>query len=412
MNIKVYFAAALISMLAVSCNNNDDPKPTPPTPGVGTANCILFATAVTNPEGNSGSVYLQAVPDLQPTEYDNKNGIPTGFGATPIALPNGHIYSFPDYMGNSKAELQQYVVVDGNRLVRKGGMLIPGGASACNVVEKDAGKAYLSCQGLGIIIVFNPTTMKEIKRIDLSMLSHKDTRVSPSAMIIRDGLLYVGLSQFDSQWMPTENSIELALIDTEKDEYVKTIKNELLGVSVPTRPMDSNSIFMDENQDIYINCIGSFGMKPDFPGGIVRIKKGQTEIDPNFCIRMDQTKIEGLSTEYAEFLGKVCYDSNGQLYAYANSNKLDPEGMSNPYTIMSNCPVIIDLKAKTIKKIEGLPISNPQGIAIGKYKNLIVFGSANRKYNGLYTYNPATQEAAGPIVKVQGWPSFFHSYVK
>lgn len=64
-----------------------------------------------------------------------RNSVPTGFGALPIALDNGHIYSFPDYMGSSKAELKLYKMGPNNKLVLQGTMGIPEGAAACNVVE-------------------------------------------------------------------------------------------------------------------------------------------------------------------------------------------------------------------------------------------------------------------------------------
>ena len=96
MKIKNLLPAMLLAVSVISCDDNDAQKPiTPPTTEPGS---ILFATSVTNAEGNSGSVYLQAISNLDPATYDNKNSVPTGFGALPIALDNGHIYSFPDYM--------------------------------------------------------------------------------------------------------------------------------------------------------------------------------------------------------------------------------------------------------------------------------------------------------------------------
>ena len=75
-------------------------------------------------------------------------------------------------------------------------------------------------------------------------------------------------------------------------------------------------------------------------------------------------------------------------------------------------PVVVDLKQKTMETIKGMDISNPQGIAISKYKNLIVFGSSNKKANGFYTYDPTTKKVAGPIMQVKGNPSFFHSFAE
>ena len=59
-----------------------------------------------------------------------------------------------------------------------------------------------------------------------------------------------------------------------------------------------------------------------------------------------------------------------------------------------------------------MEISNPHGIAIGRHKGLIVFGSANKKANGFYTYDPATKQVAGPVMRVTGNPCYFHSFAK
>lgn len=408
---KNIFALAAMMALACACSN-DDSTTTQDNNNEGDFTGVIFATSITNPDGSSGSVYLQSLGDMTPGTYDNSNAIPFGFGGTPIVAPSGNIYTFPDYMGNSKAEILRYNLDAKGNWVKKGALAIPAGSAAANIVELNSEKAYVSMQGIGIVMAFNPTTMTKIADIDLNALSQPNTNVSPGAMVIRDGKLFVGLNQMNAQWMPEKNTIELAMIDTQTDKLEKHIVNESIGFCFATRPIEPNSIFVDENEDIYVNCIGSFGYIPGFRGGIVRIKKGQTDIDPDYAIAFDQTVVEGLSTQYADFLAAVCYGGDGKLYAYANSNALDPNAMSNPYLSMTNMPVIVDLKTKTIKVIEGMEISNPHTMAIGLHKGLVVFGSANTKANGFYTYDPKTQKVEGPVLSVQGNPCFFHSFAK
>ncbi len=399
-------------MLTLFCACSDDDSTQSGEQKEGNFKGIVFATSITNPDGSSGSAYIQSLPDFLPGDYDNRNALPLGFGITPVITESGNIYTFPDYMGNSKVEILRYNIdADGN-WIKKGALAIPADASACSVVELNSEKAYVTLQGLGIITVFNPTTMTKITDIDLNGLRQPNTNVSPAVMLIRDGKLFVGLNQMNSQWMPEQNTIELAVIDTNTDKLEKHIVNSSIGFCFATRPVDHNSIFMDERGDIYINCIGSFGYIPQMRGGIVRIKKGETEIDKDYFIAFDQTEVSGLSTHHADFLSVVLYGGNGVLYAYANSNALDPNAMANPYLSMTDIPVVIDLKAKTIKVIEGMEISNPHVTAIGHYKDLIVFGSANKKANGFYTYNPKTQQVEGPVMRVQGNPCFFYSFEK
>ena len=411
--LKSILSAVVLAALFSACSGNDDPTPAPkPTPGEKEFHGVVFATGITNPDGNSGNVYLQALPSFLPGTYDNKNGIPCGFGSTPIVTESGNVYTFPDYMGNTKAEINRYRIMNDGTWKKEGALSIPAGAAACNIVEASSEKAYVSLQGIGVVMVFNPTTMTKIADIDLNNLKQSDTRVAPAAMIIRDGKLFVGLNQMNAQYMPTRNNIELAMIDVKTDKVEKHIVNTTLGLCFATRPIDPGSIFMDENKDIYINCIGSFGFIPGLNGGIVRIKNGSTEIDPDFLIRLDKTEVAGLSTHHADYISTMCYDHNGLLYAYVSSNGLDANAMTNPYVAMTNVPVVIDLKQKTMTLINGMEISNPQGIAVAKHKNLIVFGSANKKATGFYTYNPDTKEVAGPILQVKGNPCFFHSFEK
>jgi len=312
-------------------------------------------------------------------------------------------------MGNSRAAIVRYVPNAKGELVEKGKLQISAGAQACNVVEVNAEKAYVSCQGTGKIVVFNPTTMKQVKEIDLNSYAQKGLNVAPATMIVRDADLFVGLSQRDANWMPTKASAELVVIDTKADEVKKHITNTTLGLSTATRPIDPKSIFMDENKDIYINCIGSFGMNPQLPGGIIRIKNGSTDIDPDYSFKFNEVKVEGLEGGYGTFLGTVCYMAKGKLYAYINAPQLDPNA-KNPYLTIAYCPVEIDLYNKTITKIESVGYSNPHACAVAKYGDKVVFGVTNKTQSGFFSYDPATKKAEGPILKVTGNPIFFYSY--
>lgn len=407
---SLLLAASALMALATACSNNDEP--TPVVPEQGDFKGIIFATAVTNPEGNSGVSYVQTLDDLKAGTIDNRNAIPTGFGVMPIVVPSGNVYAFPDYMGQTKAEVTRYTVDGKGQLIKKGALSIPAAAAASNIVELNSEKAYLTLQTLGKVRVFNPTTMTLIQDIDLNALAQEGCKVSPAAMIIRDGKLFVGLNQMNANYMPQKNQVELAMIDTKTDKLEKHIVSDVHGLSFATRPIDPNSIFMDEQKDIYINCMGAFGFMPQFPGGLVRIKNGATDIDPDYCIALNQTPVAGLSVSHADCFFSVCYGGNGKLYAYGSAYALDPNAADSPYTSMTAFPVEVDLNAKSIQLLSGLEIGNPQGIAIAKHKGSIVFGSSNKKANGFYTYNPTTKKFEGEVMHVKGFPGFFHSFSK
>ena len=405
MKIKHLFLMAALATTFVACDKEDDEN-------TSASGKILFSTTVTNPSGDSGSGYLQAVGSLEGgIHYDNSNALPLGFGSYPCVCKSGSIYVFPDYMGGTELKLRRYVLNDANQLELKGSMALPANSSAAIVVEASDTKAYVCCQSLDLIVVFNPTTMTEISRIDVSSLRNEGVSAYPGALYIRDGILYVALEQFNSQWMPVENALEMALYNVADDSFIKRIRSTAVGLSAPTRPVDNQSIFEDENGDIYINCVGSFGYIPGLDAGVARIKKGETEFDESYCINLSKTKVSGLSCDYLNCMMMCRYTGNGKMYAYGFAMGLDPTN-TNTYIARTGVGVIVDLYNQSIKVIEGLPHSNGHGVAMGRHKSKMVYGSANDDYNGFSTVDLETGAVESKVATVDGFPSFFYSFEK
>lgn len=405
MKFKHSLFLAALAVLSAACTSDDDNVTNNYASGK-----ILFSTTVTNPSGDSGSGYLQAVSSLENgVNYTNSNAIPLGFGSYPCVCQSGSIYVFPDYMGGTELKLKRFVLNANNQLELKGSMSLPANSSAAIVVEASTDKAYVSCQSLDLIIAFNPQTMQEISRIDLSTLRNEGVAAYPGALYIRDGILYVALEQYNAQWMPTENALEVALYNVSDDKLIKKIRNTSLELCGPSRPIDNQSIFEDENGDLYINCTGSFGYIPGLNSGIARIKKGQTEFDESYSINFSETKVSGLSCDYVNVLLMCRYAGNGKLFAYGHAPALDPTN-TNTYTARTCIPVLIDIYNKNIKVIEGLPLSNGHGVAMGRHGNKMIYGSANSEYNGFSAVDISTGQIDTKIATVEGFPSFFYSF--
>jgi hypothetical protein len=407
MNFKHLFLVALLAVSFTACDSDDDNNKGNETPALGR---ILFSTTVTNPSGDSGSGYLQAVGKLEGgVNYNNYNAIPLGFGSYPCVCKSGNIYVFPDYNGGTELKLRRYNLNADNQLELKGSMALPANSGAAIVVEVSTEKAYVCCQSLDLLIAFNPETMTELSRIDVSNLRNEGVAAYPAALYIRDGILYVALEQYNAQWMPNENALEMALYKVSDDTFIKRIRNTSLGLCGPTRPVDNQSIFEDENGDLYVNCTGSFGYIPGLNSGIARIKKGQTEFDESYCINFAETQVAGLSCNYVNVLMMCRYTGGGKMYAYGFAPALDPTN-TNTYTARIGVPLLVDLYNKTVKVIEGLPLSNGHGVAMGRHGNKMVYGSANNEYNGFSTIDITTGEIETKVATVEGYPSFFYSF--
>lgn len=385
------FALALVAM--PSCD-----KDTPSTPETAGGR-FLITTNVGNADGASGVSYFQTVEKME-GYIDNSQARPAGFGVPPIVIGQ-HIFVLPDYMGSTKSVLTHYVTDKKGNLSERGTLALPANSGASNIVLASEEKAYLSMQNIGIVMEFNPTTMQKVRDIDLNALAQPEVRVAPGAMVVRDGLLFVGLNQFDSQWMPRLKQAEVAIIDTKAGKLLKKIVEAKHQLSFATRPIDAHSIFVNPKDGaIYLNCMGSFGFKPGFDGGILRIKKGETEFDADYALNIAQAKVENFN-HTLNYLATVRLGSDGKLYAMVASYELDAS--ANPYLAKVMVPVCIDLEKRTVTYIPGVKPSNGLA-AVAEANGKIYFGVSNADDNGFYAYDLATQKITGLALRVQGFP--------
>ena len=386
------FALALVAM--PSCD-----KDTPSTPETAGGR-FLITTNVGNADGASGVSYFQTVEKME-GYIDNSQARPAGFGVPPIVIGQ-HIFVLPDYMGSTKSVLTHYVTDKKGNLSERGTLTLPANSGACNIVLASEEKAYLSMQNLGIVMEFNPTTMQKVRDIDLNALAQPEVRVAPGAMVVRDGLLFVGLNQFDSQWMPRLKQAEVAIIDTKSGKLLKKIVDTKHQLSFATRPIDAHSIFVNPKDGaIYLNCMGAWGFKPGFDGGILRIKKGETEFDADYALNIAQAKVENFN-HTLNYLATVRLGSDGKLYAMVTSYELDAS--ANPYLAKVMVPVCIDLEKRTVTYIPGVKPSNGLA-AVSEANGKIYFGVSNADDNGFYAYDLATKKITGLALRVQGFPT-------
>ena len=385
------FVLALVAM--PSCDKDTPSKPE--TAG----GRFLITTNVGNADGASGVSYFQTVEKME-GYIDNSQARPAGFGVPPIVIGQ-HIFVLPDYMGSTKSVLTHYVTDKKGNLSERGTLTLPANSGASNIVLASEEKAYLSMQNIGIVMEFNPTTMQKVRDIDLNALAQPEVRVAPGAMVVRDGLLFVGLNQFDSQWMPRLKQAEVAIIDTKSGKLLKKIVDTKHQLSFATRPIDAHSIFVNPKDGaIYLNCMGAWGFKPGFDGGILRIKKGETEFDADYALNIAQAKVENFN-HTLNYLATVRLGSDGKLYAMVTSYELDAS--ANPYLAKVMVPVCIDLEKRTVTYIPGVKPSNGLA-AVAEANGKIYFGVSNADDNGFYAYDLATQKITGLALRVQGFP--------
>lgn len=394
-------ATLLSTALFVACEKNgNDPEPN--------TGKILIQTTVKNPDGASGTSYLQLIPDFSTQTVDNRNGFQVGYSAGVRVYAND-VFVFPEFGPDGTQDLVKYTYSSASTLQRTGTLALPPMSGAYGFTRYNNEKAYIPMYNLGVIWIFNPSTMIKTGEIDLTSYAFGDNSPEPSYSFIRDGLLYVPLDQVGTDWMPypANKKAEVAIVDIATDEVVKVISESTSGLTFPTRPAFKDMIFTDEQNDLYIACAGGFGMDPRFPEtGFICIRSGETEFDETASWDISQTTIQGTNYKPAS-LSNCKYIGNGKLCAYVVISELMTD---NAYTARYSMPVLIDMKAKTVKKIDGIPISDGFAIFIDNYKDKVVFSAYGETQAGFFTYDPSTGEVEGPVVSTIGAPTFMYSF--
>lgn len=403
-------ALSAIVLATVSCKKDPIPEETL----LGGAGNILIETVVKNPDGKSGSSYLQQIPALSGS-INNSKAIQIGFSSF-VATYENNVFVFPGFDETGTQSLVKYTRTPKGLKKESEMQLVPGAAIA-NLTKVNEEKAYMPIYALGRVWIINPKTMTKTGEIDLKEYAHGDVSADPAHGIIRDGKYYLPLNQINAGWMPHDDyrQADVAVIDTQTDNVLKVTSETESGLCFPTRPHLKNMIFTTETNDIWMACAGYFGYNPKYrENGFVCIPSGTDEIDASKSWEISKTDIKG--TEHEENGVQVCYKpaavynckylGNGKLAAYVCVTEFN--GI-NPQTAKNAMAVEIDLNAKTIQKIEGLPLSDHFSIYIETYKDEVIFASFGNDVSGAFSYNPKTK-ATKQVLTTEGNLYFMHFF--
>ena len=198
---------------------------------------------------------------------------------------------FPEFGTSGKQVITKYEHTP-KGLKLAGELQIVPNSYPVNLTQVSADKAYVPMYNLGKVMVVNTSTFTKVGEIDLTQYAHKDNSAEPSYGIVRDGLYFLPLDQVGTNWMPYDDhrQVDIAVIDIKTDKLLQVISEKESGLCMPTRPFLKDMIFTDENNDIYVTCIGYFGYSPlDIKNGFVCIPSGKLEFDDVFSIATSST---------------------------------------------------------------------------------------------------------------------------
>ena len=405
---KVFLTACSLALLLVSCkkddNNNSESAIISKSSGK-----YLLETSVKNPDGMSGSSYIQLFNTLSGS-LNNSQAEQIEFGSS-VQVEGNDVYLFDTMKG--VGGIVRWTYGPTTQKLTKGATLAGISNSMVGHLEKvSATKAYVPMYTQGVVWIINPQTMQKTGEINLAQYAHGDSSPEPAMGILRDGKYYLCLNQIDpgAGWQPYANyqQCDVAIINPQTDVVEKVVSETTTKLTFPTRPMAQckGMLFTNEAGDIYMATAGYFGYSKDNTKcGFLCIPKGSTEFDSSKSWDISTTTIAGTTYKPASVYN-CQYIGNGKAVAYVGIVEL---GGSNPYTAKNAMAVLIDLSAKTISQINGIPLTDGHSIFITKHNGNILFGAFGTDKIGLFAYNPTTG-AVEQVLTTTGNPAFFHAF--
>lgn len=398
LNRRIAGSVAVVATAWLAACSDSDPTGPQPVPG----GDLVLLTTITDQSGTGGSSFLQTMA-LTQTHVDNADAFEQTYRPY-VTVHGDDVFVLQGLYGDQAI---RYVRDADGRLSEAGRMSLPPGGAAIGVVLASPTKGYLSLMYAGRILIFDPQTMTATGEIDLTTLdiarnpaNPSDNNPEPGLMVLRGGKLYVGLQQLVTGFASADGT-DLAVFDMATDTFEGVIHDPRFAG--PGTPGFTQTMFVDEQGDLYVYAHGSYGFVPGQQSGILRVRSGQSEFDPDYSLSLEDVSVDVPGGRIG-LLGGFAYGGDGTVYAGAAV----PELASNPpdYANDRNFQAVrIHLQSGQIDVLP-LPRSNAIGSALATYQGLVVFGLSTMTGVGLYTYDPATGEASDdPAVTTVGDPT-------
>jgi hypothetical protein len=397
MKIRNFNLLVIFSLILFSMACEDDPS-RDPSEGL---DKFVIGTNITTANPIVG--YVGTLKDLTVASFDNSKSRQTT-NYPYVTLYKDDVFVMPQRYGDI---VRKYTRHPDGTLQESGSFTAPSAsAPICVVIENDT-KGYCSLFGAGKILVFNPSTMVITQTIDLTSYGLGDGNPDPNILALHDGKLYVACSQ-TTDGFTSAHPVQVLIIDVNNGNSITSATDNRSTWAGSVN--EQKSIFFDENGDMYIFCVASYGFGgPSQKCGFLRIKSGEASFDPNYFFNVADYSIAGVPGNKVDYLQRMRYAGNGIVYSTGNIYALasNPPDYVNDRTYGS---FKVDVRNKIITKLD-LPYSNGMAACVLPYDGKILWGLATTTGVGVYSYDPSTNTAStSPIIATQGDPSIIEAF--
>ncbi|HIY76161.1 MAG TPA: hypothetical protein H9825_07865 [Candidatus Sphingobacterium stercorigallinarum] len=355
---KGILAASLLT-LTMACSDSDNPSPHLPE----SEKYVLITMSENSLEKPGYATAFNALPSGNISNATDSSLQGMGFGGW---RPEGN-RMFKMFSTSSNSLGIEELVIDANGRIQTGKFLAaankPNGSGNFAIVDETHGFYWDGDRPLAVQ-TFDPSSLSRTGEIDLSEVVNERgsdeagitfRSIGQKFLAVKEGKLYANITYANSEG-PQQgffddfySDVYLAVIDIESGAYEKTIRIENTGSIAYVN--DNKMYDFDSNGDLYLITQGVSAV-----GGqskISRIKAGETEIDGQWSLEMDEINPHG-----GKFVGLFVKD--GKIITLIPNAPLTggPNGNIN----FSDVWVyhIIDPSTNELTKIQGVPpVTNP-----------------------------------------------------
>ena len=396
---NLIMAACAVSALAASCEKTGGGNDNGTTSG---EKPKILATIDMSPKASNG--YLVPVYDLTSdgASMDEAYEVKT----------SNYVITYNDWAfiveGTSGGNIRKFNINNDGTLSEAGQLTVDGaGYGAAHILVISETKAYASAMMANKIVIFNPSDMTKTGEIDLMkdgstefVATDKGAKTpNPLGMFLRDGKVYVGLGQF-IQMPTTVQGAYMLIIDEKTDTPEKMISDDRLTSATA---IGEGGMFIDENNDLYIPCWGSYGFDPAHHSGLLRIKSGEDVFDKDYCFDMSEMTFDGVEGGKFQYVLTYHYAGDGEIYFFGYCPAFASQSANTFYEDHTNYAMKGDLYGRTAEALP-LPRTNAISCAINHIGDEVLFGLTTESNGvGIFSYDRRTGECSGaPIVNMQG----------
>lgn len=374
-----YLSLCIASLLTVGCSSDSDP-----VDDADISESSPDLAVITRIDDQTG--FLVAIDTQNDTVVTNANAAEVEDPFINLFSYNGTIYT----TGSLRSDKIVKYSYNGTTFVKDVEISAGEASVPTAMIFVNDSKSYVTLFNTGEILVVNPSDLSIDKRIDISeyALGEGDINPEPTSGIIKDGKLYVTMSQIDDVLtFKCQAGASVLKIDVATDTVEKHIQDPRSCASGEMGG-SSTGIFVDEIGDIYVNNQSSFGFYPDLPPhGLLRIRDGAEEFDPDYFFPLGNKVLEGFDGFFADYAYRPIYAGDGKVYTLLVSAALG----SNPPDYAkdkNNLPYRLDIRNQTITPID-IPRTNGWSDQI-IHDDRVLFGMLTDNGPGLYRYDPSS----------------------